>query len=210
MLGLAVEKESWKKKGVQCSEDSKTLVGDSLLSSAIIAFLGIFPPFYRDHALNLWKTLLKENQIHFLSNFSLKSILSDPIKNARLVNEEHLPNDEFSIDNALIVENSEHWPLLIDPQRQAIGWIREKERENKLLIVRNGNSWSEIVFNFENALQFGLPMLFENLGEEIDNIFMPLIQVTQAKKKKKHSLINNKLDTSKGGGVWLWVLIFFL
>jgi dynein heavy chain len=27
-----------------------------------------------------------------------------------------LPNDSFSVDNAIILKNSTRWPLLIDPQ----------------------------------------------------------------------------------------------
>lgn len=29
-----------------------------------------------------------------------------------------LPNDSFSIDNALMLHNSRRWPLAIDPQKQ--------------------------------------------------------------------------------------------
>ena len=31
------------------------------------------------------------------------------------VNNEKLPNDAFSIENAIILKNSARWPLLIDP-----------------------------------------------------------------------------------------------
>jgi dynein heavy chain len=34
---------------------------------------------------------------------------------AKWVSEYKLPNDSFSIDNAIIRENSTRWPLLIDP-----------------------------------------------------------------------------------------------
>jgi dynein heavy chain len=35
-----------------------------------------------------------------------------------------LPNDKFSIENAIILDNSSRWPLMIDPQGQANRWIR--------------------------------------------------------------------------------------
>ena len=102
--------------------------GDVLLSAGIIAFFGFFPPFYRETCLTSWKNLLKEYNIVFSANFTFQNILSDPIKLSKLINEEHLPNDDFSIDNALLVENCEHWPLLIDPQKQGSIWIKEKEK----------------------------------------------------------------------------------
>ena len=35
-----------------------------------------------------------------------------------------LPNDSFSIDNAIMLERSNRWPLMIDPQNQANKWRR--------------------------------------------------------------------------------------
>jgi len=32
------------------------------------------------------------------------------------VNQQKLPNDKFSIENAIILQNSSRWPLMIDPQ----------------------------------------------------------------------------------------------
>lgn len=41
-------------------------------------------------------------------------------------NNEGLPSDKMSIENAAILTNCERWPLLIDPQLQAIKWIKNK------------------------------------------------------------------------------------
>lgn len=35
-----------------------------------------------------------------------------------------LPNDRMSTENAAILTISERWPLIIDPQQQALKWIR--------------------------------------------------------------------------------------
>ena len=32
------------------------------------------------------------------------------------VDQQQLPNDDFSVDNAIIMKNSSRWPLMIDPQ----------------------------------------------------------------------------------------------
>ncbi len=40
-----------------------------------------------------------------------------------------LPNDAVSIDNAIILANSQRWPLMIDPQNQANKWVKNTHSE---------------------------------------------------------------------------------
>ena len=53
------------------------------------------------------------------ATFSLNATLGDPV-NIRAWQIAGLPIDNFSIDNGIIVSNSRRWPLMIDPQGNAI------------------------------------------------------------------------------------------
>lgn len=89
-------------------------------------------------------------------NFKFSEILSDPITIGNWTNKYKLPNDGLSIDNAIILNNSTRYPLMIDPQIQANRWIKELERghdkekggekgKSKLLLIRptqNPNEYS--------------------------------------------------------------------
>ena len=77
-----------------------------------------------------------------------------------------LPNDDLSIQNAIVVNKSNRYPLLIDPQMQGKTWIKNMELENKLVIT-NFNS-KMFLRDLEECLASGTPLLIEDISEEID------------------------------------------
>jgi dynein heavy chain, axonemal len=91
------------------------------------------------------------------------------------VNQQKLPNDKFSIENAIILKNSSRWPLMIDPQVQANQWIREMAGKTDIRVLRQNTAVNELLFQLENSISFGYPILLENIGEDIDPIFEPVL-----------------------------------
>jgi len=45
-----------------------------------------------------------------------------------------LPTDLFSTENGVIVTRGSRWPLMVDPQAQAIKWVKNMERKEGLTI----------------------------------------------------------------------------
>ncbi len=64
------------------------------------------------------------------------SLLTDSATIAQWNNED-LPSDRMSTENATILVNAERWPLMIDPQLQGIKWIKTKHGDD-LKVVRLG------------------------------------------------------------------------
>lgn len=96
-------------------DNAKNVVGDSILCSGIIAYMGAFPISYREETIKNWQMILEQNQLLFSAGFNLQGVLSDEITISQWTGQYKLPNDSFSIDNAIILRNSKRWPLMIDP-----------------------------------------------------------------------------------------------
>uniref|UniRef100_F6UV59 Dynein axonemal heavy chain 7 n=1 Tax=Ornithorhynchus anatinus TaxID=9258 RepID=F6UV59_ORNAN len=70
-------------------------------------------------------------------------------------------------------ENARRWPLMIDPQGQSNKWVKNMEKANSLHIIKLSDS--DYVRTLENCIQFGTPVLLENVGEELDPILESLL-----------------------------------
>ncbi|KAK7884177.1 hypothetical protein WMY93_027300 [Mugilogobius chulae] len=114
----------------------------------------------------------KTRNIPSSDEFSLSKTLGDPIK-IRAWNIAGLPNDSFSIDNGVIVSNSRRWPLMIDPQGQANKWVKNSEKDNNLSVIKLTDA--DYMRTLENCIQFGTPLLLENVGEDLDPSLEPLL-----------------------------------
>jgi dynein heavy chain len=171
--GLGGEKDRWSEFAVQLAGRYDRLTGDVLVSSGLLAYLGPFTAVYRQKQMAAWVQSLKKNSIPCSEAPTLSGTLGDLVK-IRQWNIDGLPTDSFSVDNGIIVFNARRWPLMIDPQGQANKWIRNMEKANNLQVIKltDGNYLRAL----ENSIQFGTPVLLENVGEELDPSLEPLLQ----------------------------------
>jgi dynein heavy chain len=116
--------------------------------------------------------LCREKYIPVSKTFSLITTLGQPVK-IREWQIHGLPIDTFSIENAIISLNASRWPLMIDPQNQANKWIKNMEKANSLKAIKqNDKNFLRIL---ENSIQFGQPLLIEDIQEEIDPVLQPVL-----------------------------------
>lgn len=170
--GLGGEKDRWTENAKVLSEKYFKITGDVLLSAGVVAYLGAFTVNYRNDCTKEWTALCKAKKIPCSEQLSLTNTLGEPVK-IRAWQIAGLPVDAFSIDNGIIVSNSRRWPLCIDPQGQANKWIKNMEKDAKLQIIKLSDANYTRVL--ENAIQFGTPVLLENVGEELDPSLQPIL-----------------------------------
>uniref|UniRef100_A0A8D3C1H3 Dynein, axonemal, heavy chain 1 n=1 Tax=Scophthalmus maximus TaxID=52904 RepID=A0A8D3C1H3_SCOMX len=170
--GLADEKVRWKETVQHLDYMVDNVAGDVLLSAGYIAYLGPFTGEYRAAMADEWLHSFKELEVPHTEAPNLISTLGDPVK-IRSWQISGLPKDNLSVENGVIVQYSLRWALFIDPQGQANTWIKNKERENGLEVLKLSDQ--DFLRSLENTIRFGKPCLLENIGEELDPALEPVL-----------------------------------
>eukprot|EP00118_Oscarella_pearsei_P018868 m.196512 g.196512 ORF g.196512 m.196512 type:complete len:4008 (+) comp39530_c1_seq1:67-12090(+) len=170
--GLGGERDRWSQAAKDLTILYRNLTGDVLISAGVVAYLGAFTSSFRQEQTTLWLKECRTEDIPCSPEFSLSTTLGDAVK-IRAWNIAGLPTDSFSIDNGIMISNARRWPLMIDPQGQANKWVKNMEKKNNLHVVKLTDA--DFVRTLENCIQFGTPVLLENIGEEMDPILEPLL-----------------------------------
>ncbi len=80
-----------------------------------------------------WQKDVSERGIPLSQPFRLESILTNDVEISRWMSE-GLPPDELSIQNGILTTRASRFPLCIDPQQQALNWIKKREDGNNLKV----------------------------------------------------------------------------
>ncbi|XP_046594204.1 dynein beta chain, ciliary [Neodiprion lecontei] len=172
--GLASENVRWADSVANFMQQATTLPGDVLLVTAFISYVGCFTKQFRlDLQNKQWFPFLRtlEPAVPITEGLDPLSLLTDDTQIAKW-NNESLPNDRMSTENATILTNSDRWPLMIDPQLQGIKWIKQKYGDDLRIIRLGQRGFLEVI---EVSLASGATVLVENIGETVDPVLDPLL-----------------------------------
>ncbi|XP_065549401.1 dynein axonemal heavy chain 9 isoform X2 [Lathamus discolor] len=191
--GLASEDVRWAEAVKDFKQQHSTLCGDVLLITAFVSYLGYFTKKYRQDLLDgIWKPYLHQLEVPIPVTPSLDplTMLADDADVAAWQNE-GLPADRMSTENATILSNCERWPLMVDPQLQGIKWIKTKYGED-LRVIRIGQKG--YLDTLEQALAAGELVLIENLEEFVDPVLGPLLGRETIKKGRYIKIGDKECD----------------
>ena len=87
-----------------------------------------------------------------------------------------LPTDPLSIQNGILVTQASRYPLLIDPQGQAISWIKNKEKTNMPLFGVTALNNPQLKDQLEFCMQEGRSLVVAGVEEEIDPLLDPVLE----------------------------------
>merc|ERR1719197_795408 len=124
--GLGGEKTRWTADMATLESSLEKLVGDTMLGAAFLSYQGPFTAdFRKEMVYELWLSDIHERGIPITEGFRLEQVLSDDVEVSVWVGE-GLPADELSVQNGILTTRASRFPLCIDPQMQAVGWIKNR------------------------------------------------------------------------------------
>ncbi|XP_058534261.1 dynein axonemal heavy chain 11 [Ochotona princeps] len=192
---LESEKSRWSQSIESFDIQEKTLCGDVLLTAAFVSYVGSFTRPYRQELVTCkWVPFLHHKvSIPITKGLDVISMLTDDATVATW-NNEGLPSDRMSTENAAILMHCERWPLMIDPQQQGVKWIKRKYGSD-LKVTHLGQKG--FLSAMETALAFGNVVLIENLEECIDPVLDPLLGRNTIKKGKYIKIGNKECEFNR-------------
>ncbi|XP_020287480.1 dynein heavy chain 10, axonemal isoform X2 [Pseudomyrmex gracilis] len=174
--GLSSENERWQKDLTALQDDTKRITGNCLLGAAFLAYSGPFSHEFRNEMFNNWETSILQKQIPMSKPYKLEMHLSDDVEISTW-NSEGLPPDELSVRNGILTTKASRFALCIDPQQQALNWIKKREQKKNLKIISFADA--DFLKQVELAIKYGLPVLIRDVDEVdpiLDNVLSKNIQ----------------------------------
>lgn len=114
-----------------------------------------------------WLEDIKSKEIPVSLPIKFENILTNDVE-VSTWNSQGLPPDDFSVQNGILTSRASRFPLCIDPQQQALPWIKKKEAANKLKVLSFADS--DFLKQLEIAIKFGMPVLFQDVDDYIDPV----------------------------------------
>ncbi|TPX54389.1 hypothetical protein PhCBS80983_g05954 [Powellomyces hirtus] len=172
--GLGSERIRWAKDLESLKEQRVQLVGDCLLVSGFLSYTGAFNWELRyDLIYKRWMVDAASKNVPLSANFKIENLLVTDVEMSKW-SQEGLPADELSIQNGILTTKASRFPLCIDPQQQALNWIKKKEAANNIKISSFNDP--DFLKHLEMAVTYGFPFLFEDVDEYIDPVIDNLLE----------------------------------
>ncbi|KAK8896419.1 hypothetical protein M9Y10_014318 [Tritrichomonas musculus] len=195
LSGLEGETNRWIESANKLKDSSQFILGDSILISSSLTYLGAFSPTFRGEILDQWKVILREAKLKFNDNLTIEN----SIGNEAVIRDwvlKGLPNDTHSIENALIIqEYNSCFPLLIDPQLSGTKWLQAVIGDQLNLLRFDQSDFLQIL---KTCISFGNSVLIENAGLKLDPLIDPILsrEISNIDGQKKISIGGESIDYS--------------
>ncbi|XP_063171723.1 dynein axonemal heavy chain 10 [Candoia aspera] len=166
--GLGSENVRWLNDLEELKKRQVKLLGDCLLCAAFLSYEGAFTWEFRDEMIkDVWQSDIQSREIPLSQPFRLENLLTDDVEISRW-GSQGLPPDELSVQNGILTTRASRFPLCIDPQQQALNWIKRKEEKNNLRMASFNDP--DFLKQLEMAIKYGNPFLFHDVDEYIDPV----------------------------------------
>ena len=169
LKGLESERVRWANEINELDESMENLIGDCLLTSSFLSYSGAFTfEFRKKFTYDTLYEDLKARNIPVSPSFRLENLLTTDVELGKWASQ-GLPTDDLSVQNGILTTKASRYPLCIDPQMQAVRWIKQREGTNLTGKIKTFSD-ADFLKQLELAVKYGLPFLFENVGKYLDPV----------------------------------------
>jgi dynein heavy chain len=193
--GLSGENARWTEDSHNFADMKRRLVGDVAIATAFISYCGPFNSEFRSMLMkDYYMADLRRNDIPYTTQLELTKFLVDKTV-VQEWNLKGLPKDDLSTQNGIMVTTASRYPLMIDPQGQALKWIKNKEVENLIVTNQKARDFKDVL---RFAIQEGKSLLIENIENEVDPGMDPVLekQIIRKGRSAKIKLGDDAIDFS--------------
>lgn len=165
------------------------LVGDCAVACAFTSYLGPFNQSYR--ALLIEKKYIndcRERNVPVSSDMDVTTFLAD-VGTISDWNLQALPSDNLSTQNGILVTQCARYPLMIDPQGQAINWLLNKEAEKMPVTGPTQLNDNRLKDQLQFCMSEGKSLIVLGVEEEIDPMLDPVLE-KRIQRKGRSMFIN--------------------
>jgi len=163
LLGkLSGEKGRWGTTVEVLKKEVLSLPVKALLGAAAVTYLGSYAEDGRASFLKDWQTKCK------LAEYNLRGFMA-PESQYLKWKAEGLADDQLSMENGLIILNSVQFPYVVDPNSQAIEWLKSNLAGKQLQVVMQQDP--SFVTSLELAVRFGKTLIVQEVDQVIPMLY---------------------------------------
>ncbi|XP_042221258.1 cytoplasmic dynein 2 heavy chain 1-like isoform X2 [Homarus americanus] len=163
---LEGEYQRWSQQVSELDSGLSGLPREALLAASFITYLSEAPEDKRKATMAHWSQLLE------VSDFDLRKFLSSEREQLQW-KAEGLPSDQLSIENALVILQTEMRPFLIDPSSRATTWLREHLRGSTVEVTTQQDA--KFATTLELAVRFGKTLIIQEV-DKVEPLLFPLLR----------------------------------
>lgn len=187
------EESRWTESLLKNEDLLKNVLGNTILASGILTYFGVFSAKFREDLLrNYWIPILQKKNIFYSEKFDFLEFISNIREIDDWKNNCGLKDTTF-LENGVIIKYSLAFPLIIDPQDQALNWIKKmhNSHEGEEKQVKSDRKIRQFTPQMHNYLRIvrecvdKSTVIINNIGETLG---MDLEEFLKTINKEKSSL----------------------
>lgn len=201
--GLSSEKIRWQEERQLMIDNYEKLIGDCILNSAFMIQMGPFESTQRHKVLqeDWFVNIQNMKTVPYSEDQDVIQNMSNEVERT-MWNSDGLSMDTQSLQNGIMTTKSQRYSLCIDPQQQAIRWLKKMYASQKMKTYTFNDDYMKWI---EMAIKHGQPFMFEGVTDSIDPMIVPILDQNYVYKggAKILSLNGNDIEVSENFRLFL-------